>query len=164
MIHWISQRTKVSCNDRKNEAATIKGASKRPDRRSRITTKEYNNVTIDRTDDNHADDEADEYGNLQTNEETEHSDEEEIDQFTSGQKQFQETNKTDQSNYYSDVGSEEGGSVLNEDRGHQQVEFKRDDEALEEERDDHHQAEDEDDEGEDTQSVKTYVKNINPLR
>ena len=53
--------------------------------------------------------------------------------------------------------------MLNEDRGHRQVEFKRDDEALEEERDDHHQAEDEDDEGEDTQSVKTYVKSIIPF-
>ena len=126
-------KKQVSCNDRTNEAATIKGASKRDARRNRITRNEDNNVTIDTTDDNDADDEADEYGNLQTNEETEHSDEEEIDQFTSGQKQFQETNETDQSNYYSDVGSEEGGSVLNEDRGHRQVEFKMDDEALEEE-------------------------------
>ena len=50
-----------SCNDRKNEGATIKGASKRPDRRSQITTNEDNNVTIDSTDDNDADDEEDEY-------------------------------------------------------------------------------------------------------
>ena len=105
MIHWISQRSKVSSKDRTNEAATIKGASKRDARRNQITRNEDNNVTIDTTDDNDADDEADEYGNLQTNEETEQpSDEEEIDQFTSGQKQFQETNKTDQSNDdYSDV-------------------------------------------------------------
>ena len=34
---------------------------------------------------------------------------------------------------------------------------------LEEERDDDHQAEEEDDEGEDTQSVKTYVKSIIPF-
>ena len=80
-----------SCNDRKNEAATIKGASKRPDRRNQITRNEDNNVTIDSTDDNDADDEEDESGNLQTNEETEEpSDEEEINQFTSGEKQFQE--------------------------------------------------------------------------
>ena len=156
-------KKQVSCNDRTNEEATIKGTSKRDARRNRITRNEDNNVTIDTTDDNDADDEADEYGNLQTNEETEHSDEEEIDKFTSGQKQFQETNKTDQSNYYSDAGSEEGGSVLNEDRGHRQVELKRDDEALEEERDDQDQVEDEEDEGEDTQSVKTYVKSIIPF-
>ena len=124
-------KNQVSCNDRKNEAATIKGASKRHDRRIRITRNEDNNVAIDSTDDNDADDEGDEYGNLQTNEETEHSDEEEMDQFTSGQKQFQDTNNTDESNDDSDAGSEEGGSVLNEDRGHQQVELKRDNEASE---------------------------------
>ena len=73
-----------------------------------------------------------------------------------------ETNNTDESNDDSDVGSEEGGSVLNEDRGDRQVEFKRDDEAAEEERDDQ-EAEEEDDEGEDTQSVKTYVKSIIPF-
>ena len=38
------------------------------------------------------------------------------------------------------------------------MEEERDDEAAEEERDDHD--EEEDDEGEDTQSVKTYVKSI----
>ena len=150
-----------SCNDRKNEAATIKGASKRPDIRSRKTTNEDNNVTIDSTDDNDADDEEDESGNLQTNGETEPSDEEEINQFTSGEKQFQETNNTDDSNDDYDAGSEEGGSVLNEDRGDQQVEVQRDDEGTEEERDD--QDQEEDDEGEDTESVKTYVKSIIPF-
>ena len=48
--------------------------------------------------------------------------------------------------------------MLNEDRGDQQVEVKRDDEAAEEERD--NQVEEEDDEGEDTASVKTYIKSI----
>ena len=150
-----------SCNDRKNEAATIKGASKRPDRRSRITTKEYNNVTIDSTDDNDADDEEDEYANLQTNEETEESsDEGEINEITSGQKHFQQTNNTDDSNDDSEAGSEEEeGKVLNDDKGDGQVEVQRDDEPAEEERDDQDQEEEEDDEGEDTQSVKTYVKN-----
>ena len=148
-------------NDRENEAATIKGASKRPDRRNQITRNEDNNVAIDSTDDNDADDEEDESGNLQTNEETEEpSDEEEINQFTNGEKQFQETNNTDDSNDDSDAGSEEGGSVLNEDRGDQQVEVQRDEEAAEEERDDHDQEEEEDSEGEDTESVKTYVKSI----
>ena len=42
-------------------------------------------------DDNYPDDEEHESGNLQTNEETEEpSDEEEINEFTSGEKQFQE--------------------------------------------------------------------------
>ena len=50
-------KNKISWNDRKNEVATIKGASKRRDRRSRITRNE--------------DDEEDESANLQTNEETE---------------------------------------------------------------------------------------------
>ena len=124
-----------SCNDRKNEAATIKGASKRPDRRSRITTKEYNNVTIDSTDDNDADDEEDEYANLQTNEETEESsDEGEINEITSGQKHFQQTNNTDDSNDDSEAGSEEEeGKVLNDDKGDGQVEVQRDDEPAEEE-------------------------------
>ena len=49
-------KNQVSCNDRKNEAATIKGASKRHDRRIRITRNEDNNVAIDSTDDNDADD------------------------------------------------------------------------------------------------------------
>ena len=130
-------KNEISWNDRKNEVATIKGASKRRDRRSRITRNEDNNVTIDRTDDNDADDEEDESANLQTNEETEQpSDEEEINQFTSSDKQFQETNNTEESNDDSDDGSEEGGSVRNEDRGDRQVGVKSDDEAAEEERDD----------------------------
>ena len=54
-------------------------------------------------------------------------------------------------------------SVLNEDRGDQQVEVQRDDEAAEEERDDQDQEEEEDDEGEDTESIKTYVKSIIPF-
>ena len=108
----------ISCNDRKNEVATIKGASKRHDRRSRITRNEDNNVTIDSTNDNDADDEEDESANLQTNEETEQpSDEEEINQFTGSEKEFQETNNTNKSNDDSDDRSEEGGSVHNEDRG-----------------------------------------------
>ena len=154
-----------SCNDRKNEAATIKGASKRPDRRSRITTNEDNNVTIDSTDDNDADDEEDEYANLQTNEETEEpSDEGEINEITSGQKHFQQTNNTDDSNDDSEAGSEEEeGKVLNDDKGDRQVEVQRDDEPAEEERDDEDQEEEEDDEGEDTESVKTYVKSIIPF-
>ena len=154
-----------SCNDRKNEAATIKGASKRPARRSRITTNEDNNVTIDSTDDNDADDEEDEYANLQTNEETEEpSDEEEINQFTSGQKHFQQTNNSDDSNDDSEAGSEEEErKVLNADKGDRQVEVQRDDEPAEEERDDQDQEEEEDDEGEDTESVKTYVKSIIPF-
>ena len=49
--------------------------------------------------------------------------------------------------------------LLNEDRGDRQVEVERDDEAAEGERDDQDQEEEENDEGEDTQSVKTYVKN-----
>ena len=154
-----------SCNDRKNEAATIKGASKIPDRRSRITTNEDNNVTIDSTDDNDADDEEDEYANLQTNEETEEpSDEEEINQFTSDDKQFQRTNKTDESNDDSEAASEEEeGKVFNDDKGDRQVQVQRDDEAAEEERDDQDQEEEEDDDGEDTESVKTYVKSIIPF-
>ena len=51
----------------------------------------------------------------------------------------------------------------NEDREHQQVKVKRDDEASEEEADYQDQEEEEDDEGEDTQSVKTYVKSIIPF-
>ena len=43
------------------------------------------------------------------------------------------------------------------------MEVQRDDEAVEEERDDQDQEEEEDDEGEDTQSVKTYVKSIIPF-
>ena len=152
-------KKEISWNDRKNEVATIKGASKRRDRRSGITRNEDNNITIDSTDDNDADDEEDESANLQTNEETEQpSDEEEINQFTSSQKQFQETNNTDESNDDSDDGSEEGGSVCNEDRGDRQVGLKSDDEAAEEERDDQDEDEEEDDDGEDTQSIKTYVK------
>ena len=152
-------KNQISCNDRKNVAGTIKGPSKRRDRRTRITRNEDNNVTIDSTDDNDADDEEDEYGNLQTNEETEQpSDEEEINQFTSSDKQFQDTNNTDESNDDSDAGSEEGGSVRNEDKGDQQVAVKRDDEAAEEEPDDQDEEEEEDDEGEDTDSIKTYVK------
>ena len=151
-------KNEISWNDRKNEVATIKGASKRRDRRSRITRNEDNNVTIDSTDDNDADDEEDESANLQTNEETEQpSDEEEINQFTSSAKQFQETNNTEESNDDSDDGSEEGGSVRNEDRGDRQVGVKSDDEAAEEERDDQDEEEEEDDEG-DTDSIKTYVK------
>ena len=147
----------ISCNDRKNDVATIKAASKRRDTRTQIIRNEDNNVTIDSTDDNDADDEEDQSANLQTNEETEQpSDEEEINEFTSSEKQFQETNNTDESNDDSDAGSEEGGSVRNEDRGDRQVGVKSDDEPAEEERDD--QEEEEQDDGEDTQSVKTYVK------
>ena len=153
-------KNEISWNDRKNEVATIKGASKRRDRRTRIIRNEDNNVTIHSTDDNDADDEEDESANLQTNEETEQpSDEEEINEFTSSEKQFQETNNTDESNDESDAGSEEGGSVRNEDRGDRQVGVKGNDEAAEEERDDQDEEEEEDDEGEDTESVKTYVKN-----
>ena len=43
------------------------------------------------------------------------------------------------------------------------MEDKRDDEAAEEERDDQDEEEEEDDEGEDTESVKTYVKSIIPF-
>ena len=152
-----------SCNDRDNESATIKGASKRRVRRSQITRNEDDNVTIDSTDDNDADDEEDESANLHTNEETEEpSDEEEINQFTSDDKLFQETNKTDESNDDSDAESEEeeGKRLLNEDKGDGQVEEERDDEAAEEER--HDQDEEEADEG-DTASVKTYVKSIIPF-
>ena len=46
--------------------------------------------------DNYPDDEEDEYGNLQKNEETEPSDEEEINELVSGEKQFQETNNSDE--------------------------------------------------------------------
>ena len=139
----------ISCNNRKNDVATIKGASKRRDTRTQIIRNEDNNVTIDSTDDNDADDEEDQSANLQTNEETEQpSDEEEINEFTSSEKQFQETNNTDESNDDSDAGSEEGGSVRNEDSGDRQVGVKSDDEPAEEEQDD----------GEDTQSIKTYVK------
>ena len=147
----------ISCNDRKNDVATIKAASKRRDTRTRIIRNEDNNVTIDSTDDHDADDEEDQSANLQTNKETEQPrDEEEINEFTSSEKQFQETNNTDESNDDSDAGSEEGGSVRNEDRGDRQVGVKSDDEPAEEERDD--QDEEEQDDGEDTQSVKTYIK------
>ena len=156
-------KNQTSSNDRNNETATIKTASKRHDRRTKIKRNENNNVTVDSTDDNDADDEAEEYGNLQTNEETEPSDEEEIDQFTSGEKQFQETNNTDESNDDSDAGSEEGGSVLNEDMEHRQVDVKRDDEAAKGQQDDQDEEEEEDNEGEDTQSIKTYVKSIIPF-
>ena len=47
--------------------------------------------------------------------------------------------------------------MRNEDRGDRQVRVKGNDEAAEEERDD--QDEEEDNDGEDTESVKTYVKN-----
>ena len=50
--------------------------------------------------------------------------------------------------------------MLNEDREHLQLEDEIHDEAAEEERDDQDQEEEENDEGEDTQSVKTYVKSI----
>ena len=53
--------------------------------------------------------------------------------------------------------------MFNDDKGDRQVEVQRDDEAAEEERDDQDQEEEEDDEGEDTQSVKTYVKSIIPF-
>ena len=113
--------------------------------------------------DNYPDDKEDEYRNLQTNEETEPSDEVEINELVSGEKQLQETNNSDQSNDDSDARSEEGGSVHNEDRGDRQVAVKSDDEAAEEEQDDQDEEEEENDEGEDTQSVKTYVKNIIPF-
>ena len=48
--------------------------------------------------------------------------------------------------------------MRNEDRGDRQVGVKSNDEAAEEERDDQDKEEEEDDDGEDTQSVKTYVK------
>ena len=51
--------------------------------------------------------------------------------------------------------------MLNEDKRDRQVQVQRDDEAAEEERDYHNQ--EQYDEGEDTQSVKTYVKRIIPL-
>ena len=152
-------KNQISCNERKNEAATIKGASKRRDRRTLIIRNEDNNVTIDSTDVNDADDKEDESGKLQTNEETEQpSDEEEINEFTSSEKQFQETNNTDESNDDSDAGSEEGGSVCNEDREDRQIGVKSDDKAVEEEPDDQDEEEEEDDEGQDTQSIKTYIK------
>ena len=153
-------KNQISCNDRKNEAAIIKAGSTRPDRRTAIRRHENDIVKIDTTHDNDADDEEDESGNLQTNEETEPRDEEEINQVTSDEKQFQETNNTDESNDDTDAESEEEeGKVLNEDKGDRQVEDERDDEAAEEERDDQDEEEEEDDEGEDTDSVKTYVKN-----
>ena len=152
-------KNQISCNDRKNEAAIIKAGSTQPDRRTGIRRHENDNVKIDTTHDNDADDEEDESGNLQTNEETEPSDEEEINQVTSDEKQFQETNNTDESNDDTDAESEEEeGKVLNEDKGDRQVEDERDDEAAEEERDDQDEEEEEDNEG-DTDSVKTYVKN-----
>ena len=48
--------------------------------------------------------------------------------------------------------------MRNEDRGDRQVGVKSDDEAVEEERDDQDEEEEEDDDGEETQSIKTYVK------
>ena len=79
-------------------------------------------------DDNYAEDEEDEYGNLQTNEETEPSDEQEINKFTRCEKQFHETNNSDESNDDTDVESEEQWKrLLNEDKGDQQVEDERDD-------------------------------------
>ena len=57
------------------------------------------------------------------NEHTEPSDEEEINQFTSDNKQVQETNNNDESNDDTDAGSEEEkGKMLNEDKGDRQVE------------------------------------------
>ena len=53
--------------------------------------------------------------------------------------------------------------MLLKDRGDRQVEVEREDEAAEEERDDQDEEEEEDDDGEDTQSVKTYVKSIIPF-
>ena len=154
-------KNQTSCNDRKNEATTIKDASKRCDRRTQITRNERDNVTIHSTDDNDADDEEDEPGNLRTNEETEPSDEEEINELASGQKQFHETNNSDESNGDSDAESEgEGKRLLNKDKEDGQVEDERDDEAAQEERDYQDQEEEQDDEAEDTQSVKTYVKSI----
>ena len=157
-------KNQTSCNNRNNEAATIKAASKRHDRRTRIKRNEHDNVTIDSTDDNDADDEEDEAGNLKTNEDTEPSDEEEINEFTSGEKQFQKTNNTDESNDDSDAGSEEEeGKLLTEDKADGQVEDEIDDEVAEEERDDQDQEEEENDEGGDTDSVKMYVKSIIPF-
>ena len=127
-------KNQISCNDRKNEAAIIKAGSTQPDRRTGIRRHENDNVKIDTTHDNDADDEEDESGNLQTNEETEPSDEEEINQVTSDEKQFQETNNTDESNDDTEAESkEEEGKVFNEDKGDGQVEDERDDEAAEEE-------------------------------
>ena len=48
--------------------------------------------------------------------------------------------------------------MRNEGRGDRQVAVKSNDEAAEEERDDQDKDEEEDDDGEDTQSIKTYVK------
>ena len=99
------------------------------------------------------------------NEETEQpSDEEEINELASSEKQFQETNNSDESNDEIDAESEEEeGKVLNEDRGDQQVEYEIHDEVAEEEQDDQEEEEEEDDDGEDTQSVKMYVKSIIPF-
>ena len=51
--------------------------------------------------------------------------------------------------------------MFNDDKGDRQVQVQRDDEAAEEERDDNNQ--EQYDDGEDTESVKTYVKSIIPL-
>ena len=48
--------------------------------------------------------------------------------------------------------------MRNEDRGDRQVAVKSDDEVAEEERDDQDEDEEENNDGEDTESVKTYVK------
>ena len=114
--------------------------------------------------DNYPDDEEVEYANLQTNEETEPSDEEEINELASGENQFQETNNSDESNDDTDAASEEEeGKVLNEYKGDRQVEDEIHDEVAEEETDDQDQKEEEDNEGEDTDSIKMYVKNIIPF-
>ena len=83
-------------------------------------------------------------------EETEEpTDEEEINSLASGEKQFQDTNNSDESNHDTEAESEEQGKrLLNEDKGDRQVEDETDDEATEEERD--YQDQEEDNEGEDT--------------
>ena len=91
---------------------------------------------------------------------TEPIDEQEINEFTRCEKQFQETNNTDESNGDTDLESEEQGKkLLNEEKGNRQVEDERDDEAAQEEPD--NQDEEKDDEGEDRKDLR---QKHNPLR
>ena len=57
-----------------------------------------------------------------------------VNELSSGEKQFQQTNNSDESNDDTDTESEEQGKrLLNEDKEDRQVEVKRDDEAAQEE-------------------------------
>ena len=134
-----------------------------------MTPKSNNNQ--DSTDDNDADDEEDPPNSY---EDTELSDNEEIDHPPSYGKKVQDTNNSDESNDEIDVESDvQGENLLNENKGERQLENKRRNEALEqgedggdpeeEEEEDGDDQEEEDNEAEETDSGTTYVRKVIPF-